>query len=280
MTIKKKIYSIDIVENSIAFGQINTNKNSESKNLSALRLNTDLSNLTLRSKYDRDSTPLTAQLESHLQRLSMSGELSKSEIIFGVHQDPFHPFEGHFDNSMKLLELFARYVPGHLTVQTRSPLLVIALPILKRLGNKLSVNISIETNCEESVSKYTPGLPRIEERYKLCTALRRFGIETNIVVSPIMPYGDWKHDAEKFASELVQRADHIFIQSFNSSIEMDKTWKNHSTITRLADERRFHWLRQDAEQPLLNAIGKIAQEKLLWPDRDCHKPRQLEIFAA
>src|SRR5690606_18913170 len=120
----------------------------------------------LRSRYVlRKQNPLH-DLERHLVRLSDLGILRRSTIYFGTSRDPFFPFEGCFDGSMRLLELFARYAPGMLHVQTRSPLIVIALPVFTKLGKHCSVTIGFETHLEEVAAKYTPGLPRISERLK------------------------------------------------------------------------------------------------------------------
>lgn len=281
MAQKRKIYTIDLIDRSIALSAVKVDSASDGRDATALRLADEINIPALRSRYDVESINPTMQLENHLMRLSQTGELAKTEIVFGCFEDPFHPFEGKFDISMKLLEVFSRYVPGHLTIQTRSPLLVIALPVLKRLGKKVSVTIGCETPLEETVLRYTPGLPRIEERLKLCTALRRFGIETSISVSPVLPYGDWKKDAQSFAKLLCDKADFLHIQPFHDRSERgSRSLRNHGTVVKLADDRKFHWLRADAAKPLIDAVNQINASKLEWPERDYLKPRQLEIFAA
>ena len=249
-----------------------------------LRLEDEFAVRSLRSRYSSDVTNPLHQLEHHLMRLSQNGELGTSEFIFGCYADPFFPFQGKFDVSMKALELFARYVPGHLTIQTRSPLIVIALPVLKRLGHRVTVSVAVETNDEAAVYRYTPGLPRIEERLKMITALRRFGIETAIQIAPVLPYGDWKADAHKFAQTVIEHADFVTVHAFNTIIEQEglsaRAVKNQTGAARLAEDRKFHWLRADSARPLLDAIAALDSSKLQVPTRNFQNNRQLSFFAA
>ena len=284
----KRIYTVDVVEGAsglvlaLSFKKMKNDENIMDNHW--LRLPNEFEVTALRSRYSTEAENPLHQLENHLIRLSQAGELGRSEIIFGYQSDPFHPFAGKFDFSIKALELFTRYIPGHLTVQTRSPLLVIALPVLKRLGKKVSVSIGIETPDEKSVARYTPGLPRVEERLKLATALRRFEVPVSIQVAPVLPYGDWKNDAACFAKALCEISDHIFILPFNTMAEQvgisSRAIKNHGTVVRLAEDRKFHWLRADSATPLISAIEAIDKKKLIMPLRSVVQDRQLSMFAA
>lgn len=276
-----KFCTVDLIDGSIALSSLKVTNQTEARNKVALRIEDEVTLRPLRSKYSTERLDPLVQLEHNLSRLSQAGELASTEIVFGSFTDPFHPFHGKFDISIKMLELFSRYVPGHLTIQTRSPLVVIALPVLKRLGSRVSVNFGIETLDEQSVLRYTPGLPRVEERLKAITALRRFGIETNIQVSPVLPYGDWKNDALAFAKVLIEHCNFLHIQPFCDGTERStRAIRNHATVVRMAEDRKFYWLRGDAAIPLIKAVESIDPTKLILPERDLCKSRQLEIFAA
>lgn len=279
---KLPIFSVDSFANGIAFGQSKSKPDEDPRDQFALRLCDELEVAPLRSRYTlgEGNCPLK-QLESHLMRLSRQGILSRSTIFFGTFTDPFHPFDGKFDASMRFLDLFQRYTPGLLVVQTRSPLLTIALPVLKRLGKHVSVTIGIETHKEDMVARYTPGLPRVEERLKTMKALQRFGIEVCAQVSPVLPYGDWKKDAGEFAEILIEHSTYIHAQPFLAGDpQKERKLKNHAVIVRLAEDRRFHWLRHDAANPLISAIEQRVPEKLKVPMRTHLADRQLGIFAA
>jgi DNA repair photolyase len=274
------LYTIDSFADGISFGQQRFQADEDVRDVLGLAL-ADKEELTnLRSRYALKKENPLHQLELHLMRLSQQGELSSAEMIFGTTTDPFFPFEGKFDASIRFLELFQRYAPGLLTIQTRSPLIVIAMPVLRKLGARASVTIGIETSLEESAQRYTPGLPRVEERLKTAAALRRFGVPVTIQVGPVLPYGDWRKDAGEFAQKLVEHADHIVVQPLYRLQKRAGRKINCPVSQRIARDRLFHYLRPDSAQPLFDAIEKIAPEKLMQPSREQLRSRQLSIFAA
>jgi DNA repair photolyase len=275
---KFSIYAVDSYDNGISFGRHDAVTEEELRMRYALSLdqwNQEI--LKPRMRHSAKFAPDTryAELERQLMRLSQQGELRRSIILLGATSDPFFPFDGKFDASMKFLELFSRYKPGLLIVQTRSPLIVIGLPILSKLGKALSLTIPIETNDDLVVQRYSPGIPSVRERFKCARALSRFGIEVTAQVSPILPYGDWKGDALKFAVELSDVAKYVRI--YNQRLSQSK---RSSIAKQLAEERRFHLLREDAHQPLLAAIARVAPEKLRGYSREHLEEKQSSLFAA
>lgn len=275
------IFTVDSFSNGIAFGQHRLPAGQDPRLTYALRLKDNSQSVRLRSRYLLHKNNPLHELERHLMRLSQQGILRRSSIYFGTTTDPFFPFEGKFDASIKFLELFQKYTPGMLYVQTRSPLIVIALPVFKKLGKHCAITIGLETCIEKNVERYTPGLPRIEERLKTVEALRRFGIEVNLQVNPLLPYGDWRQDAGAFAELLVKHADHIFLGGLVDNHEGNARQAQSSILARkLAEDRKFHWLRPDTAQPLYDAIEQMAPEKLKLPERKHLGKKQMEMFAA
>ena len=114
--------------------------------------------MSLRSRYVMKQGEPLIDLERHLQRLSAQGDLRRTTVVFGVTTDPFHPFDEKFATSMKFLGLFERYVPGRLIIQTRSPLVVIGLPMLKKVRDTTYVSVGIETPLEEVARRKHTGL--------------------------------------------------------------------------------------------------------------------------
>jgi hypothetical protein len=219
--------------------------------------------MLLRSRYVMKSGEPLLDLERHLARLSARGELRRTTVVFGVTTDPFHPFDEKFATSMKFLEIFERFVPGRLIIQTRSPLVVIGLPLLKKVRSTTCVTIGLETPNDDVRLRYTPDLPTVTERWKTVRALKRFGLKVGIQVSPMLPYGDWRADAGNFANELCEEADYISVKSI---VQCAKNPRPSNLIARkLTADRQFFWLRQDTHRPLEEAIRQRAPEKLLHP---------------
>ena len=285
VTEKKQEYSlaftVDSFANGIAFGQHRLEKGADPRDFYSLHLKDDEEMIPLRSRYALSKSNPLHELEAHLTRLSKQGILRTSTIYFGTTTDPFYPFEGKFDASMRFLELFQKYTPGLLVVQTRSPLLVIAMPVFKRLGNHAAVTIGIESHLESSVERYTPGLPRVEERLKTATALRRFGIEVTLQVSPLLPYGEWRKDASQFAEVLAEHGDFVYVRPLtNGSERAEKKLRGTPLLQRLAEDRKFHYLRPDSTNPLITELERCAPEKVKVPTRKHLESKQLKMFAA
>ncbi len=274
-------YTVDSFADGIAFGQHRLEKGMDPRDFYSLHLKDDSEVVQLRSRYALHRNNPLGELEHHLKRLSRQGVLRSSSIYLGTSTDPFYPFEGKFDASMKFLQMFQKYTPGLLTIQTRSPLIVIAMPVLTKLGKNAAVTLGVETPLEESVERYTPGLPRIGERLKTATALRRFGVEVTLQVGPLLPYGDWRADAGKFAQLLADHADYIYVKPITDGSEKaERKIRGTPLAKKLAEDRKFHYLRPDAANPLISALEAIAPEKLKIPERRQLQSRQMNIFAA
>lgn len=271
-------YSVDSFSNGIAFGGHHLPASEDPRDHLGLQLDGDERGVKLRSRYLLHKDSPLYQLELQLKKLSKQGILGNAHIHFGVTTDPFHPFEGKFDASMRFLELFTKYTPGLLTVQTRSPLLVIALPVFKRLGNKAQVCFGIETHDENVVEDLTPSLPRVNERFKAIQAFKRFGISVAIQVDPVLPYGDRERDARVFAKLLVDHSDSLYIRPLVQA--HDKQLGNRLIQKKLAQKEQFAWIRSDAAEPLIKAVMEIAPEKLEKGKQAKVGPLQLGLFAA
>jgi DNA repair photolyase len=232
--------------------------------------------IPLRSRYVMKSGEPLGDLERHLERLSARGELRRTTIVFGATTDPFHPFDEKFATSMRFLEIFERYAPGRLVIQTRSPLVVIGLPVLKKLRHATFVSIGIETPLEEVRQRYTPDLPTVAERWKTVRALKRFGLKVGVQVAPILPYGDWRADAGTFAQELCEHADFIVVRSVIQAAGVPRPTTRLARM--LSQERQFFWLRQDSHKPLVDAISARAEGKLYHPAGIEPQDPQLKLF--
>jgi len=274
-------YTVDSYANGIAFGQHKMEDGQDPREVYRLRFRDDSEVIRLRGRYALHNHEPLLELERHLMLLSKQGVLRSSVIYFGTTTDPFHPFEGKFDASMKFLELFLRYTPGMLCVQTRSPLIVLALPVFKTLGKHVNITIALETSSEESARRYTPGFPRIGERLKTVQALRRFGIPVSLQVYPLLPYGDWRKDAGGFAELLMEHGDNIYVAGLSDGSERcERRVAQTPLAKKLAADRAFHWLRPDSANPLISEIEARAAEKLAAPVWEALQTKQMEMFAA
>ena len=259
------VFTVDSYAHGIAIGE-----DKSGEDVPHLKLSDDgvqFKGAQLRSRYvlERDNQP--RELENHLRRLQRQGKLSQSVVCFGVSSDPFFPFEGKFDASIKALELFAEYTPGMLIVQTRSPLIVLAMPVLKSLGDRLMVTVPLETHQQDLLDTYAPGLPRIEDRLGAIRALRACGVKVCIQAAPILPYGDWRNDVQGYATLIKENADYIKIKSLWDGTKAHERAVRLSAVgKRLVDARQFFYLRADSAKPLEEILMNQCPEKLALPE--------------
>ena len=232
-------------------------------------------------KYFLYRKEVRAALEHQLSQLNQRGLLAATVVYFGTVTDPFAVFHKKFDVTTACLEILGQYRPSKLVIQTRSPMVIAALPTFKQLGDQSVAVIPVETHLERSVVRYTPGLPRISERLIAAQGLRRQGVAVNIAVSPVLPYGDSYRDAWDFAELINRHADYITFGCLADGSEAnEKQLKNLPIAQRLAADQQFRWLRPHAYRHVYQALLSLAPDKLLLPVRAPIKPSQLALFAA
>lgn len=279
----RKIFFLDVVENGLSFFKDkSTNKNINDSFNSNYVPNLDLTRvLNKKPSISADAKKrILIELEEKLLKLSEKGVLRDVEICFGRHEDPFHLFAGKFDISIKVLELFKTYVPGKLYFQTRSPLVVLALPVFKKLEGRVSVTIPIETMLESASERYTPNYPKIEERFKASLALKRFGVPTTIQVAPLLPYGNILKDTKEFAELLDEHSNYISLGSFSINNYSKRNLVEHEIVKKLTFDRKLEFLNKRALSVLSDELEYTCPEKLILPKFESSANRQMSIFAA
>jgi len=150
-----------------------------------------------------------------------------------------------------LLEVFAESGEfGLLVVQTRSPLVERDIDLLTRLGLRVWVSFTIETNRDEVRRQITPASPSIERRLMTLERLSAAGIRTQAAISPVLPC-----DAEIFAGLIASRANRAVL---------DTLWQGDGASGRRSAELGMpellrslgyeSWLKEDAHVELLTAL--------------------------
>jgi hypothetical protein len=142
--------------------------------------------------------------------------LSETSIVFGFKSDPFHPYKQKFDSALQIIELFSIYKPKKVTIQTRSSLILLALPVLKSMGDSLLVTIALESTSDVMNKRYTPLLPRPSERIKAARTLRSLGIHTLLQVAPLVPRGSHSDEVLTLACLINELSDQIRILEIGS----------------------------------------------------------------
>lgn len=219
-------------------------------------------------------------LEHHLSQLNKNGQLKSAVIYFGMVSDPYSNFHQKFHVTLACLQLFEQYQPKKLVIQSRSPMVISGLPAFKLLGKKAVVAIPVESRSESAIRRYTPGQPTIEQRLLAVKGLRAQGIEVNLVVGPLLPYGESTAHLKDFAKILAENADYITFGGLVEPGGEDLQLKNLTVVRKLIADNQLATLRPYSFKDLYLAVKELAPEKLIIPQDMDHVQSQLKLFAA
>ena len=123
-------------------------------------------------------------VRAELGRPSWKREL----VALGTNTDPYQWVESRYRFMPEILEaLEAAETP--VTVLTKSPLVMRDVEIYERMAKKLpvSVNLSIPTLDEEAWRATEPHTPSPAARLDAVAELRRRGIDSGVLIAPLMP---------------------------------------------------------------------------------------------
>ena len=121
--------------------------------------------------------------------------------------DPYQPLENRYKLTKRCLEILVEN-NWPLTVQTKSPLVLRDIEILKR-STAAEVGFTITTADEKIRKIFEPGAPPINKRIEALAILHSEGIKTFAMIAPILP------SAEGLVSELKGKVDSVLIDRLN-----------------------------------------------------------------
>jgi DNA repair photolyase len=103
--------------------------------------------------------------------------------------DPYQPVEREYKLMPRLLSVLLDHPPRAFTIQTRAPLILRDMALLKELSARthLRVSMSVTTNLDSVRKRYEPHCEPNEERLEAITSLREHGIEVYATLAPLLP---------------------------------------------------------------------------------------------
>lgn len=132
--------------------------------------------------------------------------------------DPYQPVERRYKITRRCLEILAEN-GWPFTVQTKSPLVLRDIDILKRAGGA-EVCFTITTADERIRKIFEPAAPPSAKRVEALEILHNEGIETSAMIAPILP------GAEGLVSELKGRVGYVILDRLNYHYA-DRTYKRY-----------------------------------------------------
>mgnify|MGYP000869362546 CR=1 FL=1 len=165
-------------------------------------------------------------------------------IGFGSMNDPYTYAEEQYGLTGKALEIVAKYhFPVHII--TKSDLVLKDLETLRRINQvKARVSFTITTTDDDLASRLEPGAPSPTRRLAAMAQLAEAGIETGVVMMPILPFiEDTPENIEAIVREAIAHRAAYIIPSFGVTVREGQ--REH--FYRKLDEH-FPGLRQHYEQ--------------------------------
>lgn len=125
-----------------------------------------------------------ALLAKELRRAKAKGPVT---IFMSSATDPYQPLEYQEKVTRSLLEAMVGDPPDFLLVQTRSPLVRRDIDLLQRLGDRVRVSMTVETDLDEIRRHFSPYAPPIAARLKTLQLLAEAGVPAQATIAPVLP---------------------------------------------------------------------------------------------
>ncbi len=124
-----------------------------------------------------------------LRREATERKLRARPIALGTATDPYQPAEAKYRLTGEILEVLSRFSGLHLSITTKSALVLRDLEILQRIRARstLLINVSLITLDRVLARDLDPGAPTPERRLRTVEALSAGGIAVGVNAMPILP---------------------------------------------------------------------------------------------
>jgi DNA repair photolyase len=144
-------------------------------------------------------------LRKELLRAKAKGPVT---IFMSSSTDPYQPVEYKERVTRSLLEVMVQEQPDFLLVQTRSPLVRRDMDLLRELGNRVRVSLTVETDLDEIRKRFSPAAPPIAGRLKTLELLKEAGIPAQAAIAPVLP------SSPAFPQILKERVDRVCVDDY------------------------------------------------------------------
>jgi len=176
-----------------------------------------------------------------------------TEVVFGISVDPFQDGLPALGEALKSIEYILTNRPKKLLIQTRSPLILLATPLI-RSAKTVEVRLALETVDDEVARRFLPHLPRPSERLIAAEALGSLGLSKVLQVSPIIP----KHLGSERVESFVRRLNKLPQRKSIRPVESLLTDRVETPLQLLS--RSQHLLLVQAERILAHELAKFGEE--------------------
>ena len=146
-----------------------------------------------------------------LLRKKRSKTLEGKTIYMSSVTDPYQPIEKKLELTRGILEILLIHQP-RLVIQTRSPLIVRDIDLLKKFEN-LQVNMTVTTDSEEIRKVFEPQCPKNSVRLSAIRKVVQAGIQSVITMTPLLPINNLDNFIRQLKETGVQK---FIVQPFHA----------------------------------------------------------------
>lgn len=157
-------------------------------------------------------------------------------VFFSSVTDPYVGMEAKYQLTRQCLEVLVDFgYEGNISLQTKSPLVVKDIEVLKKLKD-ISVGFTV-TTLDDKVSKFLEVMaPPVSSRIKALKQLHNAGISTYAFIGPILPH--FSNNASKI-NELLDEL---------QKIGVSEVWFEHMNLNPKIKERLFVYLGKESPE--------------------------------
>lgn len=169
-------------------------------------------------------------------------------IFFSSVTDPYVGMEAKYHLTRKCLEVLRDFgYEGSIAIQTKSPLVVEDIPVLKQL-HKVAVGFTV-TTLDDKVSRFLEvAAPNVSKRIEALDKLHKAGVSTYAFIGPLLPYFTARDDK---INELLDKLE---------SVGVPEVWFEHINLAGPIKARLYNFLQKEAPNIIADFENANTQE--------------------
>ncbi|MBB3067103.1 DNA repair photolyase [Paenibacillus baekrokdamisoli] len=202
--------------------------------------------------------------QKELKRAKTKGPVT---IFMSSSTDPYQPIEHKEQITRSLLEVMVSDPPDFLFVQTRSPLVRRDIDLLLRLGERVRVSMTVETDREDIRKHFSPDAPPIPARLKTLQLLADAGVPTQATIAPLLP------SSEGFPQLLQPLVNRVCVDDYfmgdGSGGKRTRQLGIHALYKEIGLEEWYH---PDSYRMLIERLKKVFSEEQIYVSQKGFEP--------
>jgi len=204
---------------------------------------------------------LNERVRAELAAMRKAGRLDAATVFMSSATDPYQGLERQLRISRGALEAFLEYPVRRVLLQTRSPMVERDIDLLRQMGDRVIVSITLETDDDKVRRAITPTSPSVERRLKTARTMRREGIPVQLAISPMLP-----NHPDGFAALADQAADRVIVDTYFAGDGSGGRRSRRLGIGELYDRLGYRgWFHPGAEAELLAAMrSRLGESRVLF----------------